>query len=60
MSILKKIDPSPEDKILADKVWQESHDYRQQTAFPLKTAFEIINEFAILKSDLAPSLVRIN
>lgn len=59
MSILKKIDLSPEEKIVADRTWQESHDYRQKTAFPLKTAFDIMNEYLVLKSDLGPSLVSI-
>lgn len=49
----------PEDEILAEKTWKEVFDYRHETAFPLKTASQIMNEFKILKTKIGPNLVNI-
>lgn len=58
ISIPSQTDLVPENEILAEKTWKEVFDYRHETAFPLKTAFQIMNEFKILKTPMGPSLIR--
>lgn len=57
MSILNKIDLSSEDAEKAVNTWKDVYDYRRDTAFALKSGDEIINEFKVLKTFIAPDLV---
>lgn len=58
LSILNKDDLSPEDESVAFRVWKDVYDYRNETAFPLKSAFEMMNNFKILRTNFAPDLIR--
>lgn len=58
LNILNQANLSSVDKDFAQKTWQDVYCYRRETAFALKSASEIIDEFQILRTYLAPELVR--
>lgn len=59
ISILSQSDLSTEDKRVAVGIWKAIYDCRNETDFSLKTASEIISDYKVLRTDVAPELVRI-
>lgn len=57
LAILKNADQACMDKDLAIKTWKEVYGYRRENAFALKSASEIILEYEVLRTKIAPELV---
>lgn len=57
LAILKSADQASANKDLAIKTWKDVHGYRRETAFALKSASDIIQEYQVLRTQIAPELV---
>lgn len=58
LSILNVADLLLENQSHAVQTWKDVFAYRREIAFALKSATEIINEFRILRTFVAPELIR--
>lgn len=57
LAILKSADQASANKDLAIKTWKDVYGYRCETAFALKSASDIIQEYQVLRTQIAPELV---
>lgn len=57
LDISKNADQACMGKALAIQTWKDVYGYRRETAFALKSASEIILEYGVLTTQIAPELV---